>query len=646
MKAANMILGRTKPGRRTSKETWWWNVDVQAALKIKKEAFKVWQTTGTDEDRDKYRAEKRNARKAVAIARHRATGDLYSALESREGQKEIYKISKTRSKASQDPVKTRVVKGTDGSILYKNKDVLGAWHAYYEQLLSTTTRTVTLSEVSSNLGLVSLITPQEVKSALKKMSNKKSPGPDGIPIEVWKCLGEKSIYLLTHLFLKAMETSKIPDAWRLSTIIPLYKGKGCRYECNNYRGIKLMSHTMKLYERIIDARVRSESSLSANQFGFVPGLSTIDPMFAINMIGQECRANNTPLYLAFLDMEKAFDRVPRPTIWWSLRKKNIPERYVDIIADMYKNVKSIIRTTVGQTKPIAVTEGVHQGSVLSPYLFCLVMDALTEKAQALVPWTFIYADDVAICTTSQSELEHALNEWKRQLQTGGLMLSVAKTQYMVCNNLGASEDPLVIDGQLIKKCDEYKYLGTLLHTTGDLEANIQHRIAAAWLKWREVTGVTCDRRMPVKLKGLVYKSMIRPVLTYGSETWALTQRQVQSIHVAEMKMLRWMCGVTRLDKIRNEYVRGSLGVRDIADKLQESRLRWYGHVKRRPPEYIGNKVANLNTRGIRRRGRPKTRWLDVIRKDMSSCDVTEEDTSNRAKWREKTRKADPTIRWE
>ncbi|KAI5642416.1 reverse transcriptase (RNA-dependent DNA polymerase) domain-containing protein [Phthorimaea operculella] len=124
------------------------------------------------------------------------------------------------------------------------------------------------------------------------------------------------------------------------------------------------------------------------------------------------------------------------------------------------------------------------------------MDALTEKAQALVPWTFIYADDVAICTTSQSELEHALNEWKRQLQAGGLMLSVAKTQYMVCNNPGASEDPLVIDGQQIKKCDEYKYLGTMLHTTGDLEANIQHRIAAAWLKWREVTGVTCDRRMP------------------------------------------------------------------------------------------------------------------------------------------------------
>ncbi|KAL4710002.1 hypothetical protein ACJJTC_015980 [Scirpophaga incertulas] len=93
-----------------------------------------------------------------------------------------------------------------------------------------------------------------------------------------------------------------------------------------------------------------------------------------------------------------------------------------------------------------------------------------------------------------------------------------------------------------------------------------------------------------------------------------------------------------------EYI--SLGVRDIADKLQESRLRWFGHVKRRPPDYVGNVVSNLEIPGVRPRGRPKTRWTDVVRKDLQSCNVSEEDTSDRAKWRRKTRKADPTIRWE
>ncbi|XP_045538549.1 uncharacterized protein LOC123722089 [Papilio machaon] len=152
--------------------------------------------------------------------------------------------------------------------------------------------------------------------------------------------------------------------------------------------------------------------------------------------------------------------------------------------------------------------------------------------------------------------------------------------------------------------------------------------------------------MPVKLKGLVYKSMIRPVLKYGSETWAITQKNVHTIQVAEMKMLRWMCGVTRLDKIRNEFVRGSLGVRDIADKMQESRLRWYGHIRRRPPDYVGNLALHLSLPGRRSRGRPKTRWKDVVLKDMSECQVSDEDVEDRARWRKLIGKADPTIMWD
>ena len=127
-------------------------------------------------------------------------------------------------------------------------------------------------------------------------------------------------------------------------------------------------------------------------------------------------------------------------------------------------------------------------------------------------------------------------------------------------------------------------------------------------------------------------------------TWAVTKKHVITIQVAEMKMLRWMCGVTRLDKIRNEYVRGSLGVRDVADKIQEKRLRWYGHVKRRPPEYIGNATLNLDIPGQRRRGRPKLRWLSVVKKDMEICELKEEDVQDRAKWKKKIRKADPVTR--
>ncbi|CAH2057506.1 unnamed protein product, partial [Iphiclides podalirius] len=113
------------------------------------------------------------------------------------------------------------------------------------------------------------------------------------------------------------------------------------------------------------------------------------------------------------------------------------------------------------------------------------MDALTEHAQSLASSTFVYADDVAVSTTSREELEKTLEEWKRQLRAGGLVLSVAKTQYMVCNDPNTVESgPLTIDGQQVVRCDLYKYLGTMLHSSGEVDVSIQHRIPAAWLKWR------------------------------------------------------------------------------------------------------------------------------------------------------------------
>ncbi|XP_063392644.1 uncharacterized protein LOC134678124 [Cydia fagiglandana] len=109
-----------------------------------------------------------------------------------------------------------------------------------------------------------------------------------------------------------------------------------------------------------------------------------------------------------------------------------------------------------------------------------------------------------------------------------------------------------------------------------------------------------------------------------------------------MKMLRWMSGVSRKDRVRNAHIRGSLGVRDIADKLQECRLRWYGHVSRRPASYVGNKcLAMPPPPGTGRRGRPKKRWLDVVKEDMRANGLTTRDAEDRAKWSRRSRKADP-----
>ena len=122
--------------------------------------------------------------------------------------------------------------------------------------------------------------------------------------------------------------------------------------------------------------------------------------------------------------------------------------------------------------------------------------------------------------------------------------------------------------------------------------------------------------MPVKLKGKVYKTVIRPAMVYGAETWATTKRQEQWIEVTEMRMLRWICGVTRKDKSRNEHIRGTTRVAQASKKITERRFNWYGHVMRRDGEHILRKVLRADIPGKRKRGRPKTRWKDACQRDL------------------------------
>ena len=111
--------------------------------------------------------------------------------------------------------------------------------------------------------------------------------------------------------------------------------------------------------------------------------------------------------------------------------------------------------------------------------------------------------------------------------------------------------------------------------------------------------------MSLRVKGKVYKTVVRPAMVYGAETWEVKKAHEKKLDVAEMRMLRWMSGVTKMDRIRNESIRGTTKVGEISKKVQESRLKWYGHVSRREDEYVGKRVMGMEVPGKIRRGRPK-----------------------------------------
>jgi len=137
---------------------------------------------------------------------------------------------------------------------------------------------------------------------------------------------------------------------------------------------------------------------------------------------------------------------------------------------------------------------------------------------------------------------------------------------------------LTLDGQEIPIISHFKYLGFIIQKDGEINNDVNHRIQVGWLKWKSTTGVLCDHNISLCLKEKFYRT-IRPALLYGIECWAIKRYHSQKMSVAEMRMLRWICGNTRRDKVRNEDIRTKLGVASIEEKMRENRLRWFGYVR-------------------------------------------------------------------
>ena len=135
---------------------------------------------------------------------------------------------------------------------------------------------------------------------------------------------------------------------------------------------------MKLWERVIEHRLRGTTRISMNQFGFMPGRSTIEAIFLIRQVMERFREQKKDLHMVFIDLEKAYDKIPRNVMWWALDKHKVPTKYVTLIKDMYHNAVTSVRTNDGNTDYFPIKIGLHQGSALSPYLFALVMDEVTR----------------------------------------------------------------------------------------------------------------------------------------------------------------------------------------------------------------------------------------------------------------------------
>ena len=524
---ARKVLGVSSKQRKEDKETWWWDEEVQESIRKKRLAKKRWDIQRDEESKQEYKEMRREAKKEVAKAKSKAYDELYEGLDTKEGEKTLYRLARQRHQAGKEVQQVRMMKDKDGKVMTDEESVLRMWKEYYMGLMNEENERERREIDGERVNLeVESVSKEEVMENMQRMKNGKAVGPDDIPVEVWKCLGESALKFLTKLYNRTMESERMPEEWRDSVLIPIFKNKGDVQSCSNYRGIKLISHTMKLWERIVEKRLRSDLKFSNQQYGFMPGKSTTDALFALRVLMEKYREGQKELHCVFVDLEKAYDKVPREEVWYCMRKSGLAEKYVRIVQDMYDDSTTAVRCAVGVTEGFEVKVGLHQGSALSPCLFAMMMDRMTDEIREEAPWTMMFADDIVICSESKEQVEEKLESWRYALERRGMKVNRRKTEYMCVNERQDNSSGTVkMQGEEVAKVEDFKYLGSTVQSNGECGREVKKRVQAGWNGWRRMSGVICDRRVPARVKGKVYKVAVRPAMLYELETVALTKRQ-------------------------------------------------------------------------------------------------------------------------
>ena len=324
----------------------------------------------------------------------------------------------------------KFVRGTDDSVKIEDKEIRDTWKEYFSDLLNQENPN-TIEDTCPVLGPIQEVTEEEVGAALRGMKPGKAAGPSGVTSDLIKMAGDPMVKVLRKIFNGILSDVTSPKEWSESLTLPLYKGKGDPLNCGNYRGLRLLEHGMKIWEKILAVRLGSIVNIHESQFGFMCGKSTIDAIFCLRHTQALYRAKNRPLYHIFVDLEKAFDRIPRASITWALRRQGVPEILVRSVMQLYVGSTTKVLAAGGLSDVLGLSVGVHQGSALSPLLFNIVMEEATKECTKLVPWTMLYADDLVLTAETWEEVVEKFKSWKVALERRGMKVNMSKTKILV-----------------------------------------------------------------------------------------------------------------------------------------------------------------------------------------------------------------------
>ena len=280
------------------------------------------------------------------------------------------------------------LKSTDGMETFPDsKRVVARWSEHFQKLLNVPgdidqESLDNIPQRITNTSLDEIQTMDEMARAIAGLKDCKAPGGDGIPAEVWKHGGDNMFSRLQQLITNAREMGSVPQEWKGASIITIYK-KGDRTDCENYRGISLLSIAGKIFARILLNRLSTHITpevVPETQCDVRGNRSTVDMTFCLRQLQEKCIEQDRPLYVVFVDFSKAFDTVGRTGLRQLLKKHGCPDKFTTMIEELHTGMIANVSVGGEVSESFSVTNGIKQVCVLAPTLFSIFLSAMLDDA--------------------------------------------------------------------------------------------------------------------------------------------------------------------------------------------------------------------------------------------------------------------------
>lgn len=566
-----------------------------------------------------------------------------------EARKFYQKINRGRKEFQP---RTNMCRDKEGNIISKKEDILERWAENFEEKLNEgnmreeESNTILNNEDEREKEPPSL---EEVQRAINKLKNNKAPGADHLPAELFKHGGNTLLEILQQLIKNVWTQKVMPEDWNLGVLIPIHK-KGDLLLCENYRGVTLLNIAYKILANILYYRLMpyTDNIVGNYQCGFCSGKSTTDQIFTLRQILEKANEYRMETHHLFIDFKSAYDTVNRNALYQAMNDFGIPPYLTAMVKMTLSNVECQIRIQGDVSRTFKTHTGLRQGDPLSSILFNIALEKIIRNTDLTTTGTIMnrrvqilaFADDIDIIARTKREMTQAFLNLEKCAKKFGLQINANKTKYMqtgIKNNLPPTV--LAIGGHQFETIETFIYLGSLVTTNNDTKAEINRRIHLANKTYFGLCKHLKSDILSRNTKCRIYKTLIRPVLTYASETWVMTQDDERALGTFERKVLRHIYkGIQENGMWRRRYnfeLYKAFDEPDVVTFIKKGRLRWMGHVIRMVDTTPTKQIIRQQPPGKRPKGRPKRRYMEQIEEDTKKLKINNWKTraQNRADWK-------------